>query len=129
MSLDSAGIWSTMAAVVRTIIRIEGLLFFILGLVVYLQLGGNILFFVLFLLAPDISMIGYRKNAKVGSQVYNLVHNYAAGIIIFALGLVVGNNLIGFAGLIIFAHVGMDHAFGFGLKYPEGFKKTHLQEI
>ena len=114
---------------IKTIIRVEGALFFLTGLLVYLQLGGNLLLFFVFLLAPDLSMLGYRKDNKTGALLYNLVHNYAAGIIIFALGLLTGNNLIGYAGLILFAHVGMDHAFGFGLKYPTNFKHTHLTKL
>jgi hypothetical protein len=114
---------------IRTIIRIEGVLFFIIALIVYLQLGGNILLFFLFLLFPDLSMLGYRKDLKTGALLYNLVHNYATGIIVFALGLITGTDLLGYTGLIIFAHVGMDHAFGYGLKYPDGFKKTHMQRV
>jgi Domain of unknown function (DUF4260) len=31
--------------------------------------------------------------------------------------------------LIWFAHIGMDRALGFGLKYPTFFKDTHLQHV
>jgi hypothetical protein len=31
------------------------------------------------------------------------------------------------AGAILIAHVGMDRAVGYGLKYAGGFKITHLQ--
>jgi hypothetical protein len=114
---------------IRKIIRVEGIVFFIIGLVVYLQLGGILWLFFLLVLLPDSSMIGYRKDAKTGAVVYNLVHNYAAGIIVFGLGLISGLDFIGYAGLIIFSHVGMDHAFGYGLKYPTAFKDTHLQRV
>jgi hypothetical protein len=30
-------------------------------------------------------------------------------------------------GLIWIVHIGMDRMLGFGLKYPTGFKETHLQ--
>jgi hypothetical protein len=95
----------------------------------YFQLGGNLWFFLLFLLAPDISMLGYRIDIKTGAILYNLVHNYVTGTLLFGLGLLTGINLLGYAGLIIFAHTGMDHAFGFGLKYPTNFKDTHLQKV
>lgn len=26
-------------------------------------------------------------------------------------------------------HIGIDHAVGYGLKYPTGFKDTHLQRV
>lgn len=114
---------------IKTILRIESALFFLIALIVYLQLGGNFLLFFVFLLAPDISMLGYKKDTKTGALLYNFVHNYATGIIVFALGLVTANNLLGYAGLILFAHVAMDRAFGFGLKYPTKFKDTHLQRV
>lgn len=31
--------------------------------------------------------------------------------------------------LIWFAHIGMDRALGYGLKYPSGFRETHLGRI
>jgi hypothetical protein len=31
--------------------------------------------------------------------------------------------------LILFAHIGIDRWLGFGLKYPSGFKDTHLQRL
>jgi hypothetical protein len=33
------------------------------------------------------------------------------------------------AGAVLVAHVGMDRAVGYGLKYPTHFKDTHLQRI
>jgi hypothetical protein len=32
-------------------------------------------------------------------------------------------------GLIWFAHIGVVRAIGYGLKYPTGFKDTHLQRV
>jgi hypothetical protein len=31
--------------------------------------------------------------------------------------------------LIWLAHIGMDRALGFGLKYPTGFRDTHLGRV
>jgi hypothetical protein len=31
--------------------------------------------------------------------------------------------------LIWLAHIGVDRALGYGLKYPDGFKDTHLQRV
>jgi hypothetical protein len=31
--------------------------------------------------------------------------------------------------LVWFAHIGMDRLMGYGLKYPTGFKDTHLQRV
>jgi hypothetical protein len=32
-------------------------------------------------------------------------------------------------GLIWLAHVGADRLLGYGLKYPTGFRDTHLQRV
>ena len=32
-------------------------------------------------------------------------------------------------GLVWLAHIGFDRVLGYGLKYPEGFKETHLQRV
>jgi hypothetical protein len=32
-------------------------------------------------------------------------------------------------GLIWLTHIGVDRAVGYGLKYPTGFKDTHLQRV
>jgi hypothetical protein len=31
--------------------------------------------------------------------------------------------------VISIVHTGVDRAFGYGLKYPSGFKDTHLQRV
>jgi len=31
--------------------------------------------------------------------------------------------------LIWLTHIGVDRAVGYGLKYPSGFKETHLQRV
>jgi hypothetical protein len=33
------------------------------------------------------------------------------------------------AAVLLVAHVGMDRAFGYGLKYPTAFQDTHLGRI
>jgi len=32
-------------------------------------------------------------------------------------------------GIILFSHSAMDRVFGYGLKYPDSFKNTHLGKI
>jgi hypothetical protein len=96
----------------------------------YFKLQGSWLFFIVLFLTPDISMIGYLKNTKLGALTYNLVHNYASALSMIVIGqLIAGNILITQIGIIIFAHVSLDRFLGFGLKYPTAFKKTHLQKI
>ena len=85
--------------------------------------------FLLLLLAPDIFMVGYLKNTKLGATLYNLGHTFLLGLLLMLLGML-GNNLTLIqVGLIFIAHVGMDRFLGFGLKYPTHFKDTHIQKV
>jgi hypothetical protein len=114
---------------VRKILHIEGLTIFLAAIYLYYLLSTNWILFVVLLLVPDISMIGYVKNTRLGAITYNLVHNYALALIVSALGVLIQNNLVTSSGMILLAHVGMDRLLGFGLKYPTNFKETHLQKV
>ncbi len=74
-------------------------------------------------------MGGYLKNKKLGAVTYNLMHNFAVGIIVFFIGIYTKSDLITAMGLILIAHVGMDRFFGYGLKYKTAFKDTHMQKV
>jgi hypothetical protein len=85
--------------------------------------------FILLLLAPDISMIGYLKDKKFGSFTYNLVHNYALAVVLMVGAYILKNDLLLKFGIILTAHISMDRALGFGLKLSSGFKDTHLGKM
>ena len=111
----------------RSLLHLEGAT--ILGIALYFYHSRHYrwwLFALLFLL-PDLFMLGYLKDAKWGSAVYNLVHTLTGPLVLlggaFALGV---SQCIPYA-LIWLAHIGFDRALGYGLKYPTFFKDTHLQ--
>lgn len=93
------------------------------------MLGGNLLLLLLLLFLPDISMLGYLKDKKIGSQIYNFVHNHLVGVIIIFIGITINEQLLILGGIALNAHVGLDRALGFGLKLPSSFKDTHLGKI
>jgi hypothetical protein len=45
------------------------------------------------------------------------------------VGLIVDAETAVQIGLIWLAHIGVDRTVGYGLKYPSGFKDTHLQRV
>lgn len=108
------------------LLRVEGGALLLASLVLYGQTGGNWLLFVLLLLAPDLSILGYRAGNAAGAAVYNLAHTEIIPALLGAAGLLGGQPLLLSLALIWFAHIGMDRLLGFGLKYPDGFKQTHL---
>ncbi|MBY7141937.1 DUF4260 domain-containing protein [Virgibacillus sp. NKC19-3] len=113
-----------------TILRIEGFVVLVLSVYVYFFiLELNWIAFVILLLVPDLSALGYLKNNKIGSVWYNLFHTYSIPVFIIIPSVVVYSPIFLMISLIWIAHIGMDRMFGYGLKYPTMFQDTHLKRI
>lgn len=84
------------------------------------------LMFALLFLTPDISMLGYFANPRVGAITYNAVHTYVGPLVLGGYALFTGKHLPLLLALIWAAHIGFDRCLGFGLKYSSLFKDTHL---
>jgi hypothetical protein len=110
----------------KTIIKLEELGFFLFGIYLFNQLNHAWWWFLILILVPDFSMIGYLVNNKIGAFLYNLVHHRAIAIFVYLMGIYFSNNVIQLAGIILFSHSSMDRMLGYGLKYETGFKFTHL---
>jgi hypothetical protein len=111
---------------VRWVLRFEGLCVLVAALLSYDQFGVGWGTFAFFFLAPDLSLLGYFAGPRIGAIVYNAAHSYIGAIICLAVGFSVFNPLVTCAGIIWSAHIGLDRALGFGLKYSNGFGFTHL---
>lgn len=113
----------------RWILHLEGAAVLIASLFLYAR--GHFpwwLFAVLFL-APDLFMLGYLANAKVGAALYNLVHTYVSPVVLLLVATILTAPEVTPYGLIWLAHLGFDRMLGFGLKYPTHFRDTHLQHV
>jgi hypothetical protein len=119
----------------KLILKLEELAMWI-GCIILLYLShAEWWWYTLIFLGPDISMIGYLAGNKTGAWSYNLFHHKGVACIILSIGLCMINNNV-FAdyswiintGIILFGHSSMDRFFGYGLKYENGFKFTHLGE-
>ena len=113
----------------RPWLRAEGLATFVAGLAGFLFLGLPWWAFVLLLIVPDVSMVGYVRGPRVGAIVYNVAHDLATGVAIAGVGLAIGSVPVAAIGAILVAHSGMDRMMGYGLKLPSSFKDTHLGRI
>ena len=111
---------------VRLLLRLEGLAAFAVSLALYAHAGFSWLIFALFLLAPDLSMLGYLAGPRVGATLYNLVHTYVLALLLTLVGFLGAQPALTTAGLILVAHIGLDRALGYGLKYSTAFGDTHL---
>jgi hypothetical protein len=108
------------------ILKMESLAVFIGAIALYAQQQGDGLAFVLLLFTPDLSMVGYLANPRLGSILYNLAHTYVTPGIILAVSLATGLGVGVQLACILFAHSGIDRVMGYGLKYADAFKHTHL---
>lgn len=111
----------------KNLLKLEALGLFMLSIILFHQFTDYAWWvFPLLILLPDISMLGYLANPKTGSILYNLFHHKLAAILIFTLGLLIKNEGLILTGIILFGHSSMDRIFGYGLKYDDDFKHTHL---
>jgi hypothetical protein len=77
-------------------------------------------------LAPDLGMLGYLYSPALGAVTYNIVHYKMVALLVLAIGMLTHQPVITLAGLIIYGHASFDRMLGYGLKYPDAFKHTHL---
>jgi hypothetical protein len=78
------------------------------------------------ILTPDVSMVGYLANTRVGAWLYNFFHHKAVAIVVYIAGSYFNNEVVQLIGLILFGHSSMDRMLGYGLKYTDSFQNTHL---
>lgn len=112
----------------KTVLRFEGIALFGATTAAYFALDAPLWLFVVLALAPDLSMLGYLAGPRTGSHFYNAFHTYTAPIALGTVGLVIGVPPLVWVALVWAAHIGIDRAIGYGLKYPTGFKHTHLAD-
>jgi hypothetical protein len=120
---------TTVQGTARRWLRIEGLLVFLTGVALYSWLDHSWLLFVLLFLTPDLSFLAYLSGPRAGATVYNAVHNYAVPLALGLVGVTSSSSTVVALSLIWVAHIGIDRALGFGLKYPSGFRDTHLGHL
>jgi len=109
------------------LLRVEGAVALGVSILLYSESHTSWILFAVLFLSPDLFMLGYLVNARIGAAVYNSVHTlFAPGILIVIAMFTSRQQLLPFA-FIWTAHIGLDRMLGFGLKYPTRFKDTHLQ--
>jgi Domain of unknown function (DUF4260) len=113
----------------RILLRLEGLTLFLGMTLLYAVWGGSWWVYVILFLVPDISIAGYLSGPKFGAMIYNAMHSYMAPMTMMVTGFGTASPLVLSIAIIWLAHIGIDRAFGFGLKYSAGFGFTHLGRI
>lgn len=103
----------------------------LLGLAIYLNSYlpfPTWVFWALFL-APDIGMLGYVVNPKVGAFAYNVFHHKGIAILCYFAGYFLIIHELTLAGVILLGHSSFDRILGYGLKFSDSFQHTHLGMI
>ena len=111
------------------LLRLEGLAVAAGALALYVDSGYGWLAFALLILAPDLSALGYLAGPRVGALTYDLAHTYAWPVALGVGGVLAESGTATQLALIWATHIGVDRLVGYGLKYPTGFKDTHLQRV
>ena len=113
----------------KTILQLEDAAKALVAYWFTIHLGYSWWLFWAWFLAPDLSMIGYAVNARVGAWMYNFFHHQAVALAVGLYGFMTNDAAIQFAGALLFGHSATDRVFGYGLKLMSGFKYTHLGTI
>ena len=108
------------------LLKLEEVAIFLFCLFIFNQLDFAWWWFPSLLLLPDIGMMGYLFNPKIGAFTYNLLHHRFVASIVAIYALTYGNDYWILTAIILFAHISFDRALGYGLKYADSFNNTHL---
>ena len=113
----------------KSILKLEELLQFALGIYLFSTLSYAWWWFLVLILLPDIGMVGYLVNTKTGALTYNVFHHKGLAILILLIGIYFEIEVMQLIGIILFSHAALDRVFGYGLKYADNFKNTHLGHL
>ena len=114
---------------VRILLRLEGVVLFAGMTLLYALWDGSWWIYAILFLAPDLSFAAYLAGPKAGAIVYNAAHSYLLPVAMMTTGLAMASPLVLSIAMIWLAHIGIDRALGYGLKYQAGFAFTHLGRI
>lgn len=112
------------------LLRLEGLFVLLAALTAYATLlHGRWWTFAVFFLAPDLSLLGYAAKSwpRFAAALYNAAHTYVLPLLLALAAAKAGWRIGELAAAVWLAHIAFDRLLGFGLKYPESFKQTHIQ--
>ena len=110
----------------RAWLKLDGLVLFIASIIIFATTNQRWWLYPVIVFVPDIFMIGYFANKKMGAYLYNLGHSYLAPSLLILLAWNMDSKATFAIGIIWLGHIGFDHIWGYGLKYDSSFKDTHL---
>ena len=113
----------------KLFLRLEGLTLFAAGLAAFLYLKQSVWIFAGLFLVPDLSMAAYLAGPRPGAIAYNIFHTTIGPLLLAIYGVLSGELFAQVLASVWLAHIGLDRAIAYGLKYPNDFRDTHLGRI
>jgi Domain of unknown function (DUF4260) len=120
----------------KEILKLEELAMFLASLILLYVFKVEWWWYLIMFIGPDVSMLGYLAGNKLGAWSYNLFHHKGIALLTCVMAFLLklefplfDSDWIFVLGIVLFGHSSMDRFFGYGLKYENGFKFTHLGEI
>ena len=113
----------------RVLLHLEGLALLVAAVVVYVEIDASWILFAVLFLAPDVSFLGYLAGPRVGAAAYNALHTAVVPVALAVFALLADAENVLAVALVWLAHIGVDRAIGYGLKYPTALRDTHLQRV
>jgi hypothetical protein len=110
----------------RSLLKLEELGLFLLSILLFADLPFAWWVYPVFLLAPDLGMIGYAFGPAVGAATYNTTHHKGLAAVLYGIGILSSSPVLALVGVIMLGHSSLDRVLGFGLKYGDSFQHTHL---
>ena len=85
----------------KRVLQSEEILKLLACFILILKLGFSYWIFLLWILAPDLSILAYTINSRVGGIIYNIFHHQGLAAVVCVLGLYMKVPNLEFAGLIL----------------------------
>jgi hypothetical protein len=111
------------------LLRIEEAALLTATVLLYAHLHFSWVLFGVLFFAPDLFMLGYLVNPRLGSAIYNCAHTLTVPLVVAAIGWMQHRDVLLAIAIIWFGHIAFDRMLGYGLKYPAHFGDTHLQHL
>ncbi len=111
---------------IRLLLRLEGLALALACIAGYAGTDAPWWLFLLLFLAPDLSFVAFLAGQRIGAIAYDAAHTSIGPLALGLAGFLTGADLAVSLALIWGAHVGIDRALGYGLRYPASAARTHL---
>jgi hypothetical protein len=113
----------------KQLLRAEYVALFLLSIYLFSTVHYPWWWYPALFLLPDIGMVGYLINSRIGAWTYNATHFLGLAALLIAAGIFLDTPILFVFGTVVLGHIALDRALGYGLKYEDSFKHTHMGNL